>query len=208
MSLKSLINQIERESQKKVSSIIENAKQENHQILEEAKKQAKKILQQASLQAEEFSKNYLEEKLAAAKTEEQRILIQAREEAVEKALADLWQEFSKFSSSSTYPKYLKKLVSMALEEIDSKSVVALCNAKDKKLLQSFGLKVEKTVDCAGGVIVQTKDGKVMVDYTFESIFEQKKPLLKTQIASILAEKEATLFSKQSKEKAKKQQKIK
>ncbi|MCX8163118.1 MAG: V-type ATP synthase subunit E [Candidatus Micrarchaeota archaeon] len=192
MGLNSLISQIEKETEKKIQTIIENAKAQQEEIIKEAKKQAKKITQQAVQQAEEIAQNYREEKIAAAKTEEQRILLQAREEATDRALAQLWEAFVKFSQSSNYPKYLKKLAALALEEIDNKAAVALCNQKDKKLVQSFGLKVEKTIDCTAGLIVQTKDGKILVDYTFEAIFEQKKQKLKTQINTILAEKESNL----------------
>lgn len=192
MGLDLIVNQIEREAKQRALTILEEAKKQENSIILEAKKQGKNMVLQAQEQAKEFSKNYYIEKISAAKNESERILQETREEAIENALKALWKEFVNFSKSPSYPKFLKKLAVMAIEELQLPSVVFVVNQRDAKIISNLGLKVANTSAIAGGLIGQSKDGKVIADYSFETIFEQKKSTLRAQIRQFLLEQEGGL----------------
>jgi vacuolar-type H+-ATPase subunit E/Vma4 len=185
MSLEQLIQEIEKSASLKANSIIQEAKKEKEKIIKQAKLKAKEIEEQTKQNATNFALAQQKEKLASAQSEKERIIKQAKEEAVLAALDQVWEEFKKYIKDKNYPKYLRKLAAMALEELgEDRDIVFLCNEQDKKLLQNT-FKVHQTINCAGGLIAQTKDGKIIVDYTFENIFEQKKQALKNKIMQIL-----------------------
>jgi vacuolar-type H+-ATPase subunit E/Vma4 len=189
MSLDAIAQEIERGAKAKSEEILEEANKEKARILNQAKAQLKEITNQAIAQAQEFGSNYEKEKLSSAELEAQRIIREAKDEAVEENLKKLWDEFVKFSSDSRYPKFLKRLVATAIEELGTNSVILFCNEKDKKILSSLGLKIGPSIQTAGGVRVESKDSKIISDYTFESIFEQKKQQLKLKLNSLLFEQD-------------------
>ncbi|MFN3910072.1 MAG: V-type ATP synthase subunit E [Candidatus Anstonellaceae archaeon] len=189
MSLSGIVHQIEKEAKDKALSILEEAKKQQTSIILEAKKQGKNLILSAEQQAKELSKNYHLEKISSTQNESNRIVQEAREEAIENALKEIWNEFVAFSKSPAYPKFLKKLAALAIEELEISNPVFVVNQKDAKIISGLGLKIGQIRDIRGGLIAQSKDEKVVVDYSFESIFEQKKPVLRAQIRQILLEKE-------------------
>ena len=204
MSLEQLVNEIEKNATLKANSIIEEAKKEKERIIKQSKLKAMEIEQQTKQNAIKFALAQQKEKLDAAQNEKERIIKQAKEEAVLAALNQVWEEFKKYSKDKNYPKYLRKLAAMALEELGQSDTVFLCNEQDKKLLQKT-FKIQQTIECSGGLIAQTKDGKILVDYTFENIFEQKKQALKNKIIQMLFsnEEETQAQAKKASKKAKK-----
>ena len=57
---------------------------------------------------------------------------------------------------------------------------------DKKFINSNkGIKVVETLDAAGGLAIESKDGKVRIDSTINSLFEYMKPDLRKKIFDML-----------------------
>ena len=71
------------------------------------------------------------------------------------------------------------------------------NSKDKEWLMKEGLErlckefdvklklADKTINCLGGCIVETSDGKISYDNTFEKRLERLKHILRIKVAIIL-----------------------
>ena len=76
---------------------------------------------------------------------------------------------------------IKKLLEKSKSEIDV--VKVYCNINDTKLLDN-SVQVE-TLDCDGGIICETKDGNVKVDYTFTTLFQDLKEKTAKEISKIL-----------------------
>jgi V/A-type H+-transporting ATPase subunit E len=107
-----------------------------------------------------------------------------------------------FVESDSYPSCLLTLIEEAVKKIDSEQVVVYVNSKDQKLLKNGVLdelskKMEKNltlanepVDCLGGCVVKTPDGKLSHDNTFEKRLQALKPNLRIKIAKMLFQGEA------------------
>jgi len=175
MGLENLCNEIEHNSKARAAQILSDAKKEARKIVEDARASASASSQAAKKQALQFSKAEEQERITAAQLEEQKIISDAKDEAVRKCTRQVWEEFSQARKQPGYSKKLRRWAELALEELSSSGSVLRCAPEDKQILISAGFKLSpKPLECAGGVVAETKDGKVIVDYTLESIFEQNR----------------------------------
>jgi len=80
---------------------------------------------------------------------------------------------------------MKKLVKIGTSELGENAVI-YASKEDFKLLKNLGIKFsEKPIACAGGILIERSDGKVRLNLTFESIFEEKKDLLRKKVHDAL-----------------------
>ena len=90
-----------------------------------------------------------------------------------------------FAKSTAYKDFLSKMVKDGVAKIGASSVVEV-NAADKKLLgttkSSEYLISALPIDCIGGAIISSKDGKRRVDNTIESIFGERKEDLRLKLS--------------------------
>ncbi|MFA5108256.1 MAG: V-type ATP synthase subunit E [Candidatus Micrarchaeia archaeon] len=186
MGLENLVHEIDHASKNRASAIIDDAQKEAEHIVSSASDAAKKSIESAKKQATDFSKSESAERLATAQTEAQKAISDAKDEAVNQCVARVWEHYSAARKRAGYAKNMRRWADLALEELSLPGAVLRCAAVDKQILSSAGFKVSITpLECSGGVIAESKDGKVMVDCTLESLFEQKKESLAKTIYSKL-----------------------
>lgn len=168
--------------------IIEKAKKETYEVLKEADLEAKKILLDAKTKGEQEIENARQEatrvierqkseRLSAARLEAKMILAEAKEESVKAVQEEAWNSLEKIRKGRDYEKLLRELIQQATDAIDGIAVIH-ANKQDLKLAKKI---VEETrtasvsndaIDCAGGALVTSKDGRVRVDATFNALFEE------------------------------------
>lgn len=100
------------------------------------------------------------------------------EELLKDLVNSLYEEVDKIRGSERYVKFLTSLIENATAYIQSREVVIYTSPKDRGVVEAIarnmgltGLVNEK--DIRGGVIVASKDGSIVVDYTLESIIQNK-----------------------------------
>ena len=79
--------------------------------------------------------------------------------------------------------------------LGTSEVIVFTNSKDKDTVQSTlssfpGSELSsETIDCLGGVKIQSKDGSMKFDNTIDARIERLKPLIRKEIASKFGVKE-------------------
>jgi len=186
MGLEKLCAEIEELSAKRADEIINAAQKEAKEILSSAKNSAKSSVEEAKAQAKKFSRTESEERITAAQLEAQKLLSEARDEAVRKSLSQGWEQFSDAKKLSQYQKKLRAWAQKALDELSLPGAMVQCNQADRQALSTAGFKLSpEPIECAGGARATSRDGKIIVDYTLEAQFDQKKEELSRKAHSIL-----------------------
>jgi len=181
MSLEQLCQEIEHRAQHQASAIIREAQGDGEKILAQAEASAGKTVRSARAEAERFGEGEATERIAAARLEEQKMLSDAKEEAVRANLEFVWAKYCAHAKKRGYAKKLKDWAHAALSELGGSGVLRT-NSYGRAILSGSGMRVSaKDLECSGGVRAETHDGRIIVDYTFESQFERKKEEISREI---------------------------
>ncbi len=195
-----------------VDDIIANAKKEADKILADAKEQTKEILQRGQDTAEKEKSHILEveskkvseiekQQIASINLQARREILQKKEEEIKKIFNLAETELKNFHKKTAYPKVLEALIIEAGAAIGGGEISIKARKEDaskikdltslaKAITNACGnkciLKISKeTIDAMGGVVLQTQDGSITIDNTFEARLEQKYRAIRTQVANLL-----------------------
>ncbi len=190
------------------NEVLEDVRKEAEALVTAAEKEAKEILRAAK---EEADKNYLtitDQAKAKAEAEKRRIsslteiearnqLLLTKEAVVDMAFDKAQEELITFASTKEYNAYLWKLIEKIAKRMPSKKLVLFVNDKDKAWLAQGNLTQltkrlqldldlsDRTENCIGGCRIETADGKVSYDSTFENRLNELKSVLRLAVAKIL-----------------------
>jgi len=195
-----IIQEINREAEQKIQYILSEAQEEAEKLKEEAKKRAEAkaewILRKAKTQAEIERQRII----ANAKLEVRKRKLAVQEELIREVIDALKERLIGLPEEEYFP-MLVELTVNAVEELGVESVVVRSNERTLKLIverltefkeklkEALGREVEVTVgepvQTIGGVIVESSDGSVRVDNTFEARIERFESELRATIAKAL-----------------------
>jgi len=179
------INQIKKETEEKIKELRER-------ILKEAKNKAEGIFQR------ERSKYELEYKLKLSKF---------RDELVETVIEKAKDEIKKQLETERYIKSLEDLIISAAITLKEPELVIYVREDDKKKLSTsflnkikekikneYNLDVklsvaDKFINCLGGVVIETPDGKLKINNTYDAKLERQINEIRNKIASLIVQAE-------------------
>ncbi len=178
-----------------IKEVLEEAKKEAEEILSSAKKEAEKIISKARKEAEEIEKHALEEasnkceerkkmEKALAELEARKELMKRKKELIDSVLKEIEQEFYSLSGKER-EKVMRALAKKAGKEWST----IKCSEKDMKILKKLFPKAKiERVKIAGGFIAENEDKTVLVNMSFEEIFNSlKQELVKTLAETLFGE---------------------
>ncbi|MFA6328211.1 MAG: V-type ATP synthase subunit E family protein [Candidatus Micrarchaeia archaeon] len=181
MGFEELATELSKGAEAEGRKIIHAAEKNAGKIVEDAKEQADGTVKAAKKEATEFAKQEASEKATSAKLAAKKMVDEARDEAVEGSMEQLWQKFKSDSmKKSVYPGLIERLVAEGSAELGVSQAVVYARNEDRQYLQGRQFK-ELPHEYCGGVIVESQSGKVRVNKTLEEIFAQKKPALRKEI---------------------------
>ncbi|ASA78555.1 V-type ATP synthase subunit E [Thermococcus sp. 5-4] len=195
-----IIQEINREAEQKIQYILSEAQKEAEKIKEEARKRAEAraewILRKAQTQAETERQRII----ANARLEVRKKRLEVQEELIQEVITALRERLAELPEEEYFP-MLVDLTVKALEELGGEACIIRSNVKTLKLLESklgefrktvaakLGRDVEislgEPISTIGGVLVETPDGSIRVDNTFESRIERFESELRAEIAKAL-----------------------
>ena len=195
-----IIQEINREAEQKIQYILNEAKEEAEKLKEEARKRAEAkvewILRKAKTQAE-IEKQRI---IANAKLEVRKKKLAVQEELIRKVLESLKERLASLPEDEYFP-MIVGLTANAVEELGVDRVVLHSNDRTLKLIverlsefkeklrEALGKDVEvivgEPIQTIGGVLVESPDGTVRVDNTFESRIARFESELRATIAKAL-----------------------
>ncbi len=195
-----IIQEINKEAEQKIQYLLSEAQKEAERIKAEARKRAEAkaewILRKARTQAE-IEKQRI---IASARLEVRKKRLQVQEELIREVIEALRERLADLPEEEYFP-MIVDLTAKAAEELGSESIVVRSNEKTlnllsekleefrKELAEKLGREVEvslgEPVKTIGSVIVETPDGTVRVDNTFEARIERFESELRAEIAKAL-----------------------
>ncbi|ACS32645.1 V-type ATP synthase subunit E [Thermococcus gammatolerans] len=189
-----IIQEIHREAEQKIQYILSEAQREAEKLKEEARKraqsQAEWILRKAKTQAE-IEKQRI---IANAKLEVRRKKLAVQEELIGEVLSAMREKLAALPDDE-YFEALVSLTKEAIEELGTKKIVLRSNERTLKLIDSrmeefsekVGVEVSlgEPIECIGGVLVESPDGTVRVDNTFDARIERLESELRATVAKAL-----------------------
>ena len=157
-------------AEKNAAKIVEAAQDNADEHVRAAKKEVASQIKQSSA-----------ERITSAKLSAKKIVDEARDEAVEAALHDVWKSFKAASlRKGTYQELLNRLVKEGVQELGAKDATVYVRDEDKTLVSGFRTSTLAS-EYSGGAIIESADGKIRVNKTLDEAFAQRKSNLRKQI---------------------------
>lgn len=167
----------EAEGRKLTAAAERNAKKSE----EEAQQKADELLRSSKKEAQAYAKQESAERLTSAKLAAKKIVDEAKDDAVEASLHQVWNAFKAASlRKGTYQQLLQKLINEGMKELGSQDAVLYVRDEDRQLVSGYRTAKLPPQYC-GGAILESTNGKVRVNKTLEEAFAHEKSNLRKKI---------------------------
>lgn len=176
MSLETVVEDIREEARARAAEIREEAEGEAEEIIAEAEDEAEEIIEQAEREAERQIERERERSRSSATLEAKQERLGARRDVLESvhdqvasAVADLDRDRRKELTAAT--------IEAGLAEFDDDASIRVYGREsDAELLEELlenheNAQLDGTVDCLGGVVLESDASRVRVNNTFDSVLE-------------------------------------
>jgi vacuolar-type H+-ATPase subunit E/Vma4 len=199
MSLQPILEKIRETGESQIQEIEKNAQAQSNEILARARMEAEQVEEDASIHASAPAVAERARIIHRARLESLHVVGAVRENLVDTAVNRMREHLASFRSASAYPLALRKLTEetlaqLAASEGDGKPRL-LSDPRDKKLLEKIlkelklNISVSYELNCWGGVIAQSEDGRVVVINTLEARLNQATLFLRRYLAASFEEKQ-------------------
>ncbi|MFB6079841.1 MAG: V-type ATP synthase subunit E [Haloferacaceae archaeon] len=175
MSLETVVDDIRDEARARADEIREDGRDRADEIVAEAEADADRIVADAEDRVDRRIEQEREQALSSAKLEAKQERLEARRdvleevrEAVEEAIAGIGGERREALT--------RTLLDDAVAEFDDDGIVVKGRPDDEELLTSIaadyeGVEYGGEYDCLGGVVAESRNSRVRVNNTFDSVLE-------------------------------------
>ncbi|MBU0585991.1 V-type ATP synthase subunit E [Candidatus Micrarchaeota archaeon] len=172
-------------------TLLKDAKQSGEVLLKKAeseleaeftktKSEGERLVATAEAQAEATVENEKRERQSWAKIEAKRIVMDAKEDAVNAAFENLVDRLEDYTKTKAYSDTMKKKIAAAVSELGTKCVVHVKKG-DKKKLSVSGAEMREGANILGGAIVESKNGKFKIDLSLEEMLDANRDELRKEI---------------------------
>jgi V/A-type H+/Na+-transporting ATPase subunit E len=185
-SIDKVLEKTEKEVLSKIEDLFSDGKQTLDDSIPKLEQEYDKIISDGKKEADKIEKQIIGSSDLEARNKQ----LLALEEAIGKAFTKATDQIATQDLSDDYSNLTKTLLDEATTILGTTQVIVSTNSKDKNLVQSMLSKYpgaelsSKTIDCLGGVVVQSKDDAMKFDNTIDARIQRLKPLIRKQISSI------------------------
>ena len=195
LSLESTIDKILKNTENDVLSSLKSALDDSQQSLDDSvtklDSEYDKIISDGKKEADKIEKQIV----GGSDIEARNKQLLALEAAVDKVFTTALEQITNSDRNSDYANLINTLLQESTKILGTTDVKVFTNAKDKDIVQSSlsnfsGSELSsETIDCIGGVKIESKDGAMKFDNTIDAKIERLKPLIRKEIASKFGVKE-------------------
>jgi V/A-type H+-transporting ATPase subunit E len=201
--LKGIANEVLADVQKEAEVLVHKAEEDSKETLRIAKDESDKIY--ALVMAEAVTKTSSEKKKIDTKADvdvRNQILV-AKDALMQSTFEKAQSRLNEVVNEEKYKKFLLKLIEESANKIGSGKLIVIISSRDKLWLTQKNIDIiskrlhvdlalaDETTPSIGGCKIQTIDGRIIYDSTFENRIEQLKPALRPELAKILFQKEGS-----------------
>ncbi|RLI11262.1 hypothetical protein DRO35_05335 [Candidatus Bathyarchaeota archaeon] len=199
--LASITKEVLEDAERDAKNIISRAEATAERILKHAKEEAERRYDEIIRKGKERIKDKKRQAISLFELEAKNNLLKAKEEIIEEVYDEAIKRLRPYTLTEEYTNCILRLIREASRQINSDVLIIRLNKRDHQILtkkrldelsRKLGVKIIKSdekINCTGGVVVTSLDGKIIVDNTFENRLRILKDPLRTKIANILFEGE-------------------
>ncbi|HEY7588526.1 MAG TPA: V-type ATP synthase subunit E family protein [Thermoplasmata archaeon] len=166
MSLENAVQAILEKGKAEASRVIEEAHSERKRTLSEIRAEATKTVSDAEARARQEAERRRIQELARAELESRKIVLVAQKESLDQVYSGALARLGKLPENESF---LRTLLDANEAEWRSGGKV-YCNARDEAAVRRIvGTAFAGTIDCAGGLVIESADESRRVDLRYESI---------------------------------------
>lgn len=170
MTLENVLSEIQTKGQQDVSAIIQEGKSEAGRILAEAKEKLKSIEEAKKKETDNKIRQLRIQELSIAELDAKKNILNMQKEMLERLREQVLNKLKDLPEDKNQ-QYIKTLIERAKTEFPSGKIY--CNAKDEKFVKvNSPFKFGRTMDCIGGILVESDDGSINMDFTYENILDE------------------------------------
>ena len=195
LALESTIDKILKNTENDVLSSLKSSLDDSQQSLDDSvtklESEYDKIISDGKKEADKIEKQIV----GGSDIEARNKQLLALEAAVDRVFTTALEQITNSDRNSDYANLIKTLLEESTKILGTTEVKVFTNAKDKDVVQSSlssfsGSELSsETIDCIGGVKIESKDGAMKFDNTIDAKIERLKPLIRKEIASKFGVKE-------------------
>lgn len=187
MSSEKIIEQIQKDAKTEIQQIKKEAENEARTIIIEAKKQAKieaeKIIKNGKKQAE----NIYRITISKEKQNIKREIMNLKEQIIEECFIKAHQKLSTIKGK-TYEETVFKYAKEGVKKLGKDCNILVSRSEDKKIIEKLNLLSSGKIEASGGIKLVSKDGKIILDYTFNKILKRDKDKIRNKVGKLLFSK--------------------
>ncbi len=185
MPLEAVLEEIHKKGGEQVQQIIDRAKAEAEEIIAEAKAEAEEILRKAKEEAEKEAERYRKQEIASVNLEMKRLLLNKRKEVLEEVFKLVEDRIRKMDTDEK-----RKLLEKLIDSCELEEAVVYSNKDDENIVREIisskkGYRYGGNIDCLGGVILESTDGEVRINLTFDDLLAQIYENKMSEVSKIL-----------------------
>ncbi|MCX2819164.1 V-type ATP synthase subunit E [Haladaptatus sp. F3-133] len=175
MGLETVVDDIKQEARARADEIVAEAEEEKEETLSDAREEAEEIVEQARQDAEKEAENLREQEVSSAKLEARKMVSREERDQLAELRADVRDELAELDEGRE--DMTRTLLESGIEELGDDEGAVYTAEGDEEMVQDLlggfdGFEHAGSTDIIGGVVVESADGKVRVDNSFDSVLEQ------------------------------------
>jgi len=186
MALESIIQEIYKKGEEEIQRIRQDAQREVEKIIAEAKEKAEEILAKAKEDGEKEADRLRRQEISSVKLEMKRLMLNKQKEILEAVFESLRQRLKEMDIET------KRKIVMALIKANAMPGMVIYSSREdedlvKSIIQELGLDLRYGghIECLGGIILETQDGEVRLNLTFDELLNQLYEQKISEVSKIL-----------------------
>ncbi|MFP4175017.1 MAG: V-type ATP synthase subunit E [Halobacteriales archaeon] len=175
MGLETVVDDIKQEARARADEIVENAEEERDEVLSDAREEAESIVEQAREEAEKEAEDIREQEVSSAKLEARKMVSREERDLLAELRADARDELAALKDGRE--DLTRSLLEAGIDELGDDEGAVYAAEDDEEMVQDLvndfdGFEYGGTTDVLGGVVVESANGEVRVDNSFDSVLER------------------------------------
>jgi V/A-type H+/Na+-transporting ATPase subunit E len=184
MSAEKIIERIKNDAEKQIQQIKDETEQHSKMIIKtakaEAQQEAEKILQSGQRESESAKKILI----SKAMQDVRRDMMNAKEEIITQCFSEALQKLGSLPDDQ-YRKLVISLIRAGKKRLGDHCTVSVSRAIDKEIAKQEAVSVQGTVKSTGGIVLQSANGAITIDNTFERLLDRKKDEIRIHVGKLL-----------------------
>lgn len=181
MGLEAIVKEIKAKGKAEADKISKEAKKEASQIIADAQSRAEKIAEAKKEAVAAEIQRLKQQELSSANLEVKRSLLNARKEVLDIVYDKSVEGVKNFPADKN-----KELLKVIIEQNEAGNSKIYSRSEDKAVVKKLTkLKHAGEIDCIGGVVIETEDGTVYLDFKYDTILKDTSEQSLKQVSDIL-----------------------